>query len=193
MMAAPKVKKNNVEQTINLKEEFGIDFAGRRPLRELIGQAILDRIRERTDAGQGVRFSRSGSGTQIKLKSPYSKAYSKTLEFKAFGKRKGKVNMSLTGDMLGLMEIKRQSGNTLTIGWDEKEENNKAFNHVSGDTVPKRPFFGVSKGEIADIKKEFRTDIKEAVKLQRDKGNDQFNKFVTGLINKIKSDGDSES
>ncbi len=192
-MAAPKVNKNNVEQTINLKDEFGIDFSGRRPLRELIGQAIIDKIRSRTADGQGMRFGRGGSGTPVKLKSPYSKEYSKSLEFRAFGKSRSKVNMSLTGDMMGLMDIKKQTGNTLTVGWDEKEENNKAFNHMSGDTVPTRPFFGVSKVELQDIKREFRSDIKEAIKIKKDGGSILFNRFVVGLIKKIKGDGNSES
>ena len=192
-MAAPKVSKNKVEQTINLKEEFGIDFSGRRSLRELIGQAILDRIRERTEAGDGMKFGRGGSGTQTTLKSPYSKEYAKSLPFKAFGKSRSDVNMTLTGDMLGLMDIKSQTGNTLTIGWDEKEENNKAFNHVTGDTVPRRPFFGVSKSELQDIKREFRSDIREAIKIKQDKGNISFNKFVVGLISKIKGNGESKN
>lgn len=162
-MSKPKFTKNKVTQTINLEEAFGISFKGKRSLREAIGGAIIERIQTRTSAGTSMTFSADGAGRTGRLKSPYSKSYAKSDEFKAFGKSKGKVNMTLTGDMLNLMDITKQTGNSITIGWDDTEENNKAFNHSVGDTVPKRPFFGVSKGELKAIKKDFSKDIKSAV------------------------------
>lgn len=185
-MSAPKFRKRSVEQTIDLKELFGVDFKNKRSLREAVGGAILERIRERTSDGNGMSFGGSGRGTPVKLKSPYSKEYSSSLDFKSAGKSRGKVNMTLTGDMLGLMDIKRQTGNSITIGWTDAEENAKAFNHSVGDTVPRRPFFGVSKAELEAIKKEFGKEIKEAAKAATDEA---FEKRVEQLLSLV---GDGE-
>lgn len=177
-----KIKKNNVEQTINLKEKFGVDFSGKENLKQLVGQAIIDHIVERTESGMGVSLKENGKGRSVKLKSPYSKEYAKSLEFKAAGKSKSKVNMKLTGDMLGLLDIKRIEGNKLTIGWNDDEQNPKAFNHVTGDTVPKRPFFGVSNSELKGIKKTLGSDLKDAIKIKQEEGTEAFNKKVLGLL-----------
>lgn len=177
-----KLKKNNVEQTINLKEVFDFDFSGKENLKQLIGQAIIDHIVERTKDGLGVSLKDDGSGRTVKLKSPYSKTYAKSLEFKAAGKSKNNVNMTLSGQMLSTLDVKKIDGNKITIGWEDAEENAKAFNHVTGDTVPKRPFFGVSNKELREIKKEFMPEIEEALKIKQDEGKEAFNKFVIGLI-----------
>lgn len=187
-MAAPKFSKNNVEQTIDLKEMFGVSFKGRPLLREALGQAILDKIRDRSDDGRGISFDKSGNGRPVKLKTPYSKAYTNSLDFKAFGKSKNKVNMELTGDMLGLMDVKRQTSDTITIGWDERDENNKAFNHATGDTVPRRPFFGCSKSELKTIGKQFKSEIKEALKVQQEEGKRAFNSFASALIERLRGE-----
>jgi hypothetical protein len=177
-----KLTKNNVEQTINLKELFGVDFRGSRSLREAIGGAIIEKIRARSSQGLGVGG--------VKLKSPYSKSYSKSLDFKAAGKSKNNVNMQLTGDMLGLLDIKKQSGNEITIGWKDSSQNPKAYNHQTGDTVPRRPFFGVSQSDLKEIKKSFRDEIKSALKSENKR---EFESKVAGLLDKIEDTfGESE-
>ena len=185
-MAAPKFKKTKVSQQINLKEEFGFDFSGKNALKQAIGQAIIDKIVNRSKAGNGMSFGKSGIGRKVKLKSPYSKSYADSLEFKAAGKSKNKVNMSLTGDMLGLIDITKIKGNTIEIGWEDADENKKAFNHSVGDTVPRRPFFGVNKKELNDIKSEFKSDIKEAIKSKNNVSRKAFEDLILGLINKTK-------
>jgi hypothetical protein len=188
-MAAPIFKKNRVEQTIDLEETFGVSFKGMRSLREALGEAILDTIRKRSEAGKGLRFS-GERATPVTLKKPYSKAYKDSLDFKAFGKSPAKINMTLTGDMLGLMDIKKQTGESITIGWDEKDENAKAYNHSVGDTVPRRPFFGVSKTELNKIKKDFSAEIREAVNTRNSEGRKAFESRVAGLLNLIKDESD---
>ena len=183
-MAAPKFKKSKVSQKINLKEELGIDFSGKDNLKELVGEAILKRIRERTQSSVSMRFDDSGRGRPGKFK-PYSKEYKSSDEFKAFGKS-NKVNLTASGDMLELMDIISIQGNTIEIGWDESDENAKAFNHSIGDTVPARPFFGISKKELQSIKSEFGSDIKEAIKEKQDKGSRAFDAFVGALIKEVK-------
>jgi len=175
-----------VSQKINLKEEFGIDFRGKDALKEALGQAIIDRIVERSQSGNGMSFNSNGSGKPVKLKSPYSDTYEESLEFKAAGKSKNDVNMTLTGDMLGLIDIVNVKGNTIEIGWDDETENAKSYNHSVGDTVPKRPFFGVNKAELKSIKSEFSKDIKEALKIKKKEGEKAFESFVLDLIDKTK-------
>lgn len=193
-MSAPQFKKSQVKQTINLKDEFGVDFRGMNSLKEAIGGAIIERIRERTKSGQGMSFDSGGRGRPVKLKSPYSKAYADSLDFKAFGKSRGNVNMTLTGDMLGLMDVIQIDGNKITIGWDDPTENPKAYNHSVGDTVPRRPFFGVSKKELQEIKKEFGSEIREAIRTRDTEGHKAFERRVAGLLDLIRGDdGESES
>lgn len=192
-MSAPTFKKSKVKQTINLKDEFGVDLRGLNSLKEAIGGAIIERIRSRTQAGQGVSFSAGGSGRPVKLKAPYSKEYADSLDFKAFGKSRGKVDMKLTGDMLGLMDVIQIEGNKITIGWNDSTENAKAYNHSVGDTVPRRPFFGVSKKELKEIKDEFGDEIRAAIRTRNTEGSQAFERRVAGLLNLISGDGDGES
>lgn len=159
-MADPVIKKSGVYQRFNLKEMFGVDVSKTPELRKAIGQAIIDHILERTENGKAI-------GGNVDLKSPYSDEYAKSVGFKAAGKSKGDVNMTLNGDMLGLMDIIDESPNTITIGWVDEKENLKAYNHNVGDTVPKRPFFGLNKSEIRAIAKKFKPEVEEVVQEQR--------------------------
>jgi len=189
-MSEIKFKKNNVSQKINLKEEFGIDFRGKDDLKQAIGQAIIDKIVKRTLSGEGRKFTSDGRGVPFNLQSvPYSKSYRQSKEFKAFGKT-SKVNLKLTGDMLGLLDIKSISGNSITIGWDDPEENAKAYNHSVGDTVKARPFFGVSKKDLKEIKSQFKDDIKRAIEIKKEEGLEAFRDFILKNIADInKKDG----
>lgn len=168
------LKKSKVSQTIDLKELFGISLRGRDELKQAIGQAMIDKIIKRTESGKAI-------GGKKDLKKPYSKSYANSLDFKAFGKSKNNVNMKLTGDMLGSIDITEVSGNKITIGFDGEEENAKAYNHNVGDTVPKRPFFGLNKSELADVKRQFKSEIKEALK-EKQSGDD---KVLLGLIDRL--------
>jgi len=182
MAQAPKIRKTKISQKINLKNEFGVDLRGKDSLKQALGQAIIDKMVTRTEAGEGMRFGSAGIGQKVKLKSPYSKPYTESLDFKAAGKRKHKVNMTLTGDMLGSIDVLSIKGNTIEIGIDDDLESKKGFNHITGDTVPRRPFFGVNGRELKEIKREFKSDIKQAVKIEKDEGKDAFDKFVLGII-----------
>ena len=193
-MSAPSFKsKNNVHQKINLKDEFGIDFRGMNSLKEAIGGAIIERIRNRTENGNGMSFGASGRGTPVKLKAPYSKEYADSLDFKAAGKSRGKVNMTLTGDMLGLMDVTKIEGNSITIGWNDTEESAKAHGHsTGGGNLPRRPFFGVSKSELQEIKKEFGDAINEAVRTRNTEGSKAFERRVSELFALISGEDDGE-
>lgn len=190
-MAAPKVTKRKVSQTINLQDEFGIDFNRKPELRQVVGQVILDKIKDRTASGDGMKFNSRGAGTKVQLKKPYSKSYAKSLPFRAAGKSKNTVNMRLTGDMMELMDVTKSRGNTIEIGWSSGDNQDaKVFNHVKGDTVPSRPFFGISKQELKEIKSQIKVEIKEALKVREDEGKSAFADFVVGMAKGFK-DGES--
>ena len=160
-MKPPKVSLQTIEQEVDLQEITGVDLSEARPIKEAIAQAIIDRITERTQGGDGLRFSRNGSATPVTLKSPYSKTYSETIEFKAAGKSTRKVNMTLTGDMLASVDVMSVGGNTIRFGITDATQVAKAYNHIVGDTVPARPWFGISKSELEDIVSGFRSEINE--------------------------------
>jgi|CXWL01.1.fsa_nt_gi hypothetical protein len=165
----PKVSTSGgyeVSQEINLKEVFGVDLSNNDDLKQLIGEAIIQTIRQRTESGKGIKFSESGDASTYAMKK-YSKAYKESAEFRAFNKT-DKVNLTMSGDMLGLLDIVKSTGNKIKIGWDDSEQNAKAYNHTVGDTVPERPFFGVSKSELKNIAKEFKSEIADAVDASND-------------------------
>jgi len=195
-MSAPIIKKNKIEQTIDLKKEFGVDFTGARAVKESIAQAIIDKIVSRTKSGRGMKFN-GEKGKEVKLKSPYSKMYAGSQDFKAFGKKKSKVNLTLTGDMLESIDIKSIKGNELVIGIVERVEKKKAYAHSTGKEndsklkMPQRPFFGVNSKELTAIKNKFSSEIKSALRAKQEEGKSAFEAAVLGLLDRINKDGKS--
>lgn len=175
-MAVPKVKLK-----INLAEMFGVDeMPESQALNAAIGQAIIDRIRERTESGVDKR-------NQAFKK--YSKRYINSDEFEAFGKSASDVNLTLSGDMLGLMDVIRSTKNVIEIGWDDSTNNAKAYNHIVGDTVPKRDFFGISKTELKEIANEFSDEVKSFGDLRASANNEEFVNNALNLIKQLRSKG----
>lgn len=128
----------NPKLKINLTKMFGQRIPDSFSFREGVGQAIIDEIRERT---QRKRIDRNGKAFR-----KYSKAYSESLEFKAAGKAKGEPNLTLTGDMLGLMDIVDQGRDFITIGFPDRDDQLKAHGHILGSSPGprvRRDFFGL--------------------------------------------------
>jgi hypothetical protein len=153
-----KLSEGEVSQTIDLKELFGTSFVGNEQLAQSVAQAMIDRIVSRTESGKDI------NGKAFKK---YSKEYKDSLEFKAFGKT-GDVNLKLTGQMLGTLDVLETSGSKVKIGWNDGSESAKAYNHNVGDTLPKRQFFGLTDSELDSIKKEFASQVQEETQGLRD-------------------------
>lgn len=153
-------KSKKAKLDVNLNELFGKRVRLTPALKEHIGQAIIDKIRERSSDNKDVNG--------IKFKS-YSKEYIKSDDFKAYGKKKGDINLELTGDMMSELDITKVKGNTLTISWEDSTEQAKAYNHNIGDTVKKREFLGLQSKEANEIAKEFKSDVK-TVNVRSDAG-----------------------
>lgn len=168
-MSDVKATLDKVSQTINLNEVIGSDISSDEKLVTKIGQAIIDYMDTRAEDGLGLG--------RKKLKSPYSKGYSESLDFVAAGKSKNKVNMRLSGDMLASIDILETKGATLTIGI-EGSEAPKAFNHQTGDTLPKREFFGVTKDEI---KKYILDEFSSEIKAKKNTSSDEQTKLINSI------------
>jgi phage gpG-like protein len=183
-MAAPIFKKSKVYQRFNLKDLFGIDFSDMPELKQAFGQAVIDKILTRTEKGDW----RANSSPSKKADS-YSKAYENSLAFKAAGKTKGKVNMKLFGDMLGTMDIIEDTPNTITVGWNDELQSAKAYNHNTGDTLPRRPFFGLSASETTKLKNDLKDQVLEAVQSLKEDGRDAFTEKAMAIIDQLSNDG----
>lgn len=149
-MEKPKFSLSEVYQNIDL-DEFGLNIKSKDD-KEHLAELVIKKIQDRTATGK------SFYGREFK---PYSPQYVNSLEFKAYGKSKGKINMRLSGDMLELIDVLNVKGNTIKIGYDDDLQIKKAFNHNTGDTLPKRPFFGVTKKEMQEIINQFKKEIGE--------------------------------
>jgi hypothetical protein len=131
-----------VRLKVNLKSILGQTVDDEEIL-DAIAQKALDIIKERTADGKDVR------GRAFK---PYSESYMASDAFKGFGKSKT-PDLTLSGDMLGLMDVVKVTPSGFELGWDDETETAKAFNHITGDTVPKRDFFDLKKSEQEDLRR----------------------------------------
>ena len=92
--------------------------------RRAIGQSLIDYIRRRAKAGRGANNQPMGGPDGDNR---YSPNYTKTPEFKAAGKSKGRVNMTLTGDLLDdLVILDASVAGRIEIGPEQTENKNKA-------------------------------------------------------------------
>lgn len=120
--------------------------------RKAIGVDVVTKIRERTEE-RGV--DKSG-----RTFAKYSDGYKKSLDFKIAGKS-SKVDLTLSGDMLGALKVLDTSSNgTIVIGFERgSEENARAEGNILGSygktpgTGPRRDFLGLPGREIQEILK----------------------------------------
>ena len=147
-----KLTLEEVSQEIDLKQALGEQPSY---VYQSAAQDLIDYMVKRVSGGKGVEENKV-----TKLKKPYSESYQQSLEFKAYGKEKNKINMKLTGNMLDSIDVIESSDGVVKIGIDDPEEAAKAYNHQTGDTVPKRPFFGVTESDISKIKKIYKKEFK---------------------------------
>lgn len=160
-MALTKLNENKDNLTVDIDIEKLLGSASKNEvIRETFFQLAYDSLLDRLDKGLSV---------DNKPLKAYSKSYKESLAYDVFGKD-GTVNMELSGDMINSIVIKKQNSKTMTIGFDSKEESNKAYGHMTGmeghptleGKVKPRNFFGWSDKELNNIAKELKPAIKEA-------------------------------
>jgi hypothetical protein len=133
MRLKPKYSLDDVSQEVDLES-----ILGRVPTdveaKQFIDDA-LDLIIERTQSGVDI------NGKQFKA---YSSDYAR---FK--GVSRGSVDLTLTSEMLASMAGEFDRG-MVKIFVDE-EQVLKSYNHNTGDTLPKRTYFGLTDTETEDL------------------------------------------
>jgi len=125
--------------------EFDLKPQQRVDLADLVIEHIFDRTSRGLDKN-GRPFPK------------YSKEYINSVDFKAAGKSKGKVNLQLSGDMLAAMKLLSESKKKITIGFeDETPENAKAEWNIKGtygqktSTGKKRDFLGIQSKKLKEL------------------------------------------
>jgi hypothetical protein len=160
-------KRSNVSNGSPWDPEYILDletiFKGEIPdsnsFKESFAQAIIDKIVERTQSNEDVR------GRNFE---PYSESYKNSAMFKGFGKS-NTVDLTLTGDMLGFLDLVKTEGSKIILGWNDPNEAAKAHGHITGGaTGKKRDFFGVSKAEVDEIKQDFMPIVREFRKASKE-------------------------
>ena len=144
---------------------------------EAIGQATIDYIRERASKGLGL-------GGETMKPTKYSESYQNSPDFKAAGKSSSPVNMRLSGDMLGSLDLLVE-GDRLTIGLPA-DESPKAHGHMTGQEgqgpLPKRQFFGVTRKEFDQIlSKVARPSRRTRQRSSRVSNQDEIDEILEGL------------
>jgi hypothetical protein len=167
----PTINQGEVSNTIDLEQVFGAKISDT-DTRRLIAESLIEKIVKRTESGKDV----NGKGF-----AKYSKEYVDSLEFKAYDKSAGKINMKLTGSMLASVDVLDDSSTKIKIGIDN-EDAPKAFNHQTGDTVKKREFFGVTQKDIDEVKKEFTSDIQSVSDAKKFSVADMFNQSTFSRV-----------
>jgi hypothetical protein len=140
-----KLTKRSAALEINLRELLGKSPPRDSDFRDAVAQKAIDMIVDRTQKKQ-----RSWRGHNFKK---YSEDYKNSNTFDAFGKGKERVDLTLSGDMLGLLNKTDETRDKIELGWDDDKEKAKAANHVQGVTVPKRDFFNLNKKELKELKR----------------------------------------
>lgn len=126
--------------------------------RQAAGEAMLEVIRKRTQSGKD-KNGRDFVG--------YTQAYKESHEYK-LKRKKGKVDLTLTGDMLASLEVLSSKKGAVMLGYKNgTDENAKADGHISGNVRKdgrKRDFLGIQKkestiifGKIDKVKKRAET------------------------------------
>lgn len=144
---------------VNISKKYGP------AAREAIAQDIIDFIVKRT-----VTESVDKNGNPLPK---YSKGYTKSLDFKNAGKTE-KVDLTLSGDMLGTMDLVRHSSGLLRIGYGRgHDERGKAEGNILGTYGKSSPikgkqrdFLGINKSEIDNIVSNYPLDDKEKLNEQ---------------------------
>jgi len=142
MAIKDNISLDEVEQVIDLGE-----LLGRAPssieAREF-SEIAINKVIERTQSGK----DRNGKDFTA-----YSEDYAD-----AKGVSPNDVDLTLMGDMLLSIDAEVQGNSVRMFIGGADVETKKAFNHHTGDTLPARPFFGLSEKEARDIAEAVRTN-----------------------------------
>ena len=136
--------------------------------RRAIARDIIEHVRQRTKAGKG-EGNKNWSGSAGR----YSKSYEKSLEFKLKSDKSGTVNLTLSGDMLTAIEMRKSQRGKIQIGipfgaqeWGRAKGNILGSYGGSPNSSKARPFLNVSKEEVSKILAKYPLDKKKRDKTE---------------------------
>jgi len=129
--------------------------------RRAIAQEIVEMIRKRTADGKDRRSNPFPN---------YSLAYRQSLDFKNAGKSASAVNLTLSGDMLGALDVLSEKPGAVMIGFQNgTEENARADGNIRGtygqpSPIPgkRRDFLGLTQAELKMILARYPVNDDEA-------------------------------
>lgn len=157
-------------------------------VKEAIAVEIISAIRKRTLKNKDV------NGDTFPA---YSKEYVKSVDFKAAGKSKGDINLTLSGDMLASIELLETKKNKVRIGFEDgTKENAKADGNIRGtygkpkpNKAKSRPFLGLSDEDLAKILKKYPKDTADDRAEAVLKANEKIEKRLNKVnLNELSSD-----
>lgn len=153
------LQSNNPRLKVDLSDVFSRFPKEADDLKQAIGGAIIDRIRERAKQGNFLEQSRGAKR--------YSDTYANSFEFKVFGKSRGNVNMTASGDMLRSIDITKTNQKSIEIGFQDSENAAKAHGHITGRVGKTRDFFGITDTDLDEIRKEFKDEVNSRLKIEQ--------------------------
>lgn len=143
-MAAKKKAKGKLTVSLDeLSQEIDLkEYLGRKPTaneKRLFAELAVDTIENRTLDGQTV------NGGKFKK---YSKSYA---DLK--GVTRDSVDLFLKGDMLESINRRKskEKAGSVFIQMKKGIQTKKGYNHNTGQTVPRREFFGITDAEASDL------------------------------------------
>lgn len=138
---------DNVRIEIDLTELFGDELLDRQSVRQSLAQEVIDAIVKKAENFGGK----------------YSDEYSESAEFRAFGKSKSDVNLTLSGQMLSALDVISDNRDKIVIGWEQgSEDGKKAHGNITGkngQVKTKRDFFKLTESELKAIARQYRDDL----------------------------------
>ncbi len=130
--------------------------------RRLIADELIEVMVDQAKAGRGISKEEPGIAESRKKFPGYSKSYVESLDFKIAGKSKGEIDMTLSGDMLGAIQLLENEPGKLVIGFESgSSENDRAEGNIlgsyGGDPNPRkaRNFLGVTRAELTQVLEKF--------------------------------------
>ena len=144
------ISTKKIDVKVNLSTELeGLTVAQKKDLKQIVGDTIVDEVRE---------------SSRKKTSSVTGRAFPKlSKEYRAIKRSAGGVgqpNLRLTGNMLDSLGSNTNRANGVSVTIPEHQAG-KSFNHIKGDTLPKRQFLP-DKGQA--FKKEIMKAINQKVR-----------------------------
>lgn len=136
LAGSKKITLAEMSQEINLKRYVGRDVTDdeKRMFLDLAVEYINNRTLDGKEVGNSKNFA------------AYTQEYA---DLK--GVTRSNVDLFQDGDMLGALDGETLNGNKVRLEVEGSTQIKKGFNHHTGDTVPERPWFGLTRSEVKSI------------------------------------------